>query len=299
MQKTAMSFHSNNLSAFEGLYQSVVEAQRVTMQSIQVVVDSSLQASDWCSRDFDSVDDALDELMLCLEDASGELRLSFELPLLFESSLPRLWQQVARCLQTYNGHVVVGVPSVRMASHFERYLPVLLRVKRDYERASMRLSVTVGDISQAKADVIVNASNRRLELGGGVSHALRVRFGDDLQHQMWSRCRAIDDGELIVTTHDEQTGVKCIYHVASAKGDPLTIERALFNVWRQAQRQGHRNIISPLLGTGTGGLSKRAFASIVYKQALRSAYDGVFQLWCWTRTDFDEVCAVLDEKLSR
>ena len=268
------------------------------MRDVVFVVKVVDQAIDWCSSDFDAIEDALDELCLCLEDGVDVLRLRFASPLSFGSSLPRLWQQVVRVLSDYTGQVVVDVPSLSVASHFERYLPTELKVHREYLVGSMRVCVTVGDISQAKADVIVNASNRRLELGGGVSHALRSRFGEDLQHQMWSRSTQLDDGQLIVTTHGAQTGVKCIYHVASARGDATAIALGVQNIFVEALVRHHRNIISPLLGTGTGGLPVVEFAAIVHEQAQRSAYDGLLQLWCWTKSDFDEVCAVLDALVS-
>jgi len=259
--------------------------------------------ADWRSADADDVAEGIEELELLLDDGPRALTLVFDTALPTGVSLPHYVRDVLTACeaQGYAGRLEVHVPSERVVSHLLRYVPADQRPRRSFEVGEVSLVVTVGDLASAQADAIVNASNRRLQLGGGVSHALRRRFGDNLQAQMRGVVRGeIEDGAGVVTAHDkETTGVGAIYHIASAEGSRSTIARGLGTVLSFATEREDRRVVLPALGTGTGGLAMEDFADELFDAAYGASPPCTLELWCWTRDDMDAVCRVCEDRLRR
>lgn len=249
---------------------------------------SPLEA-DWQTSDFDVVEDALDELAALVDAAPATLALHFERSLPANTSLPALWRMASALLTDapYAGEVTVHAPTPKALEHFYRYLPSHQRPRREHDFSTARAVITLGDLSRASADAIVNASNRRLELGGGVSHALHVRFGAHLQHQMRAASGGdIEDGDTVVTLHGASSGARALYHTASAAGDRETIRRCLETIMEAAREHDHDHVILPALGTGTGGLAMRDFGELFFDACAASTAAVTLELWCWTRSDY-------------
>ena len=253
---------------------------------------------DWGSSDFSDAFEAIEELGDLIEHPPSVIALRFDEPPV-GTSLPRLWRDCVALLEerAFTGAVDVEVQSERVASHFVRYLPEALRPRRSYHFGGVELILTVGDIAFASADALVNASNVRLELGGGVSHALRERFGANLQRQMNAAARGmIEDGQGVITTHPEETGARAIYHVASANGSPVVIRQCIDTVLGFARQRGDAHVVMPLLGTGTGGLEVTTFATLLRECCAATTEPLVLEVWCWTQDDFDVMRDVLGDE---
>ena len=258
--------------------------------NIRFVSHPSNILEDWNTADFEDVEEALAELEELVHSDASALRLVFSLDFPSGLSLPHLWKHVVETLSSLNfaGDVHVWTPSQKVTSHFARYLPREQRPRSSFQCGSIEAVLTVGDLSQACADAIVNASNTRLELGGGVSHALRQRFGDALQVQMNAlRDGLLEPGDGVCTTHPPETGVEAIYHVASDDGRPRLIRRCLESVVAMARDLSHSHIILPALGTGTGGLPISEFARLFCEFCLDAPSPLTLELWCWTLDDFE------------
>jgi O-acetyl-ADP-ribose deacetylase len=119
-----------------------------------------------------------------------------------------------------------------------------------------RLAWHIGNIAAFRADVIVNASNTVLQLGTGVSGAIRRAASPELQTEM-HRHAPIPWGGVAVT---EPYGLPCSYlfHAAVIDRDrsvgPAVVRACLANVFLRAAEVGAASLALPALGAGAGGL---------------------------------------------
>jgi O-acetyl-ADP-ribose deacetylase (regulator of RNase III) len=119
-----------------------------------------------------------------------------------------------------------------------------------------RLRFHVGNIALHRADVIVNPSNTVLQLGTGVSGAIRRAAAPELQEEMY-RYAPIGWGTVAVT---EPFGLPCSYLFHAAVIDrnrtagPGVIRACLANMFLRAEELGIQSIALPALGTGSGGI---------------------------------------------
>jgi O-acetyl-ADP-ribose deacetylase len=157
--------------------------------------------------------------------------------------------------------------------------PVILRVRsqgvRDRVRRALpgsggrrvtalgrgrELIVAEGDILAMPVDAVVNASNRMLRLGAGVSGAVARAARPSLQMELTRR--AGRDGLLpgagILTGPHGIAGLGGIIHVNAVSGAPDVVRRAAQAALRLAEESGYASVAIPLLGTGTGGLTVEA-----------------------------------------
>jgi O-acetyl-ADP-ribose deacetylase (regulator of RNase III) len=135
---------------------------------------------------------------------------------------------------------------------------------------NLRVDVTESEITEVVADTVVNASNTRLLLGGGVSFALRHAAGPRLQAAM-SALAPIGPTDIVETPSFDHARVRSILHVPTASGDPEVIRAAYGNVLRVVQAKGYQRVALPSLGTGTGGLDPRVGAQLLRQEMGRAA----------------------------
>ncbi|MEM7152790.1 MAG: macro domain-containing protein [Myxococcota bacterium] len=251
-----------------------------------------LEGDPWCCDEHDDIESALDALDAQL-DADDLAALVFAQPCPEGLSLPRLWRRVLGHLtqRDFDRPLEVWAPSATVIDHLVRYLPVDARPFTQHQRpGGLVLHATVGDLANANADAIVNASNTRLVLGGGVSGALAERFGDELQSGMRAH-GTIADGQTVVTSCPTGSGCKYVLHCASAEGSEATIRACIDSVLERAVQLECSTVITPALGTGTGMLPVSTFARLVWK-ATRSIEASLrLETWCWTQSDFKELQA--------
>lgn len=255
------------------------------------------EAHDWSTLDFEEVEEAFDELEAVIEAHPAVLTLAILCAFPPDVSMPEIARRVIHVLMStaYEGGVRLVAPSERVRGHFTRYLPAALRPRVSHRFGALGLLLTVGDLSEARADAIVNASNARLELGGGVSHALNRRFGPTLQQAMRAAAPSepLHGGDAVVTLHPEETGVRAIYHVVSNIGEEAFIQRGLHAVVTLARDHAHAHVILPALGAGTGGLPLHTFALLLREVCEAHASNPLLlELWCWTEADLNAVSKI-------
>lgn len=126
-----------------------------------------------------------------------------------------------------------------------------------------------GDITQYRADAIVNAANSALRPGGGVCGAIHRAGGPEIARE----CRAIghcDTGDAVATTAGRLPARHVIHAVASVwRGGSFGEDELLARAYRRslevADEQGDRTVAFPSLGTGIYGYPIERAAPLVLK----------------------------------
>lgn len=135
---------------------------------------------------------------------------------------------------------------------------------------SWRSKVTIrqGDLTQAKADAIVNAANNDLILGGGVAGAIRTKGGPSIQEE----CRHIGPiriGEAAITGAGKLPA-RHVIHAASMELGGYTSEQGLRESTRnsllRAKENGLESIAFPAIGTGIAGFPMERCAEVMLKE---------------------------------
>lgn len=159
-------------------------------------------------------------------------------------------------------------------------------MERDINGRTIRL--VQGDITQYRADAIVNAANSSLIPGGGVSGAIHRAGGPELAEE----CAAIgqcETGDAVATTAGRLPARHVIHAVAPIwRGGPDHEDELLAGAYRRslevADALGDRSIAFPSLGTGIYGYPVERAAPLVL-QTIAKYLRG--------RTGIEEVSMVL------
>ena len=120
-----------------------------------------------------------------------------------------------------------------------------------------------GNIADCKSDIIVNAANSGLWMGGGVAGAIRSKGGIEIQQEAL-KYRPAKIGDIIITGAGK-LDAKYIFHAVVIdelfrQGTNLeTVELALENIINKIQNMNQKgdeikSIAIPFLGTGVGRL---------------------------------------------
>jgi O-acetyl-ADP-ribose deacetylase (regulator of RNase III) len=174
---------------------------------------------------------------------------------------------------------------VEAACHLHRCdAPVVLRVKspavqrrvlRALPGSGGRASIPVahgrtvvvaeGSIVSMPVDALVNASNRMLQLGAGVSGAIARAARPSLQEEMTNIAGrdGLPAGHAVLTGPHGIGGIRGIIHVNAVSGDPEDVRAATAAALRAAEEAGFRSVAVPLLGTGTGGLEAEVGVAVL------------------------------------
>jgi O-acetyl-ADP-ribose deacetylase len=118
-----------------------------------------------------------------------------------------------------------------------------------------QVTLSQGDLTEARVDAIVNAANNELILGGGLAHAIRVKGGPSIQHEC-DHFGPIAVGEAAITGAG-QLAARYVIHAASMRLGERTSEEnlrlATRNALRRADEHGLASIAFPAIGTGIAG----------------------------------------------
>lgn len=158
----------------------------------------------------------------------------------------------------------------------------------------MQLELVLGDITDQKADAIVNAANSSLFGGGGVDGAIHKRGGKAIL----AECRKLRDtsypnglptGKAVATTAGKLKAKWVIHAVGPIyrKGDAEDLRSAYRESLRVAAELGARTVAFPLISAGVYGWP--------LEDALREAIDtigaapndGVARLVLFQQTTFE------------
>lgn len=124
---------------------------------------------------------------------------------------------------------------------------------------SIRVGVLHENIADAKADVLVNAANNQLQMGGGVAAALRSRGGIEIHQEAVQHAPAPIGA--VVKTGAGRLDAKFVYHAViidvdvGERATASDVRTVVENILRLAETDGIGTIAIPLFGAGVGGLS--------------------------------------------
>ncbi len=133
------------------------------------------------------------------------------------------------------------------------------------------IKVVLADITELKADAIVNAANNKFLMGGGVAGAIKKKGGKVIEEEAVKK-GPVEIGEAIFTSAGS-LAAKYVIH-ASTMGmnfqtDEIKIRNACKNSLALAEKLKINSIVFPALGCGTGGFSLLASAKIMAQEVLR------------------------------
>lgn len=118
-----------------------------------------------------------------------------------------------------------------------------------------RVKLSQGDLTESRADAIVNAANNDLFLGGGVAGAIRSKGGPAIQEEC-DHLGPIAIGEAAITGAG-RLPAKFVIHAASMRLGGSTTEAnlraATRNSLKRANEKGLKSIAFPAIGTGIAG----------------------------------------------
>ena len=153
------------------------------------------------------------------------------------------------------------------------------------------IKVVKADITEFKADAIVNAANNKGFMGGGVAAAIKKKGGKIIEDEAIKKC-PIEIGEAIFTSAGNLRAKYVIHtatmgtdfsrpHIASGgippasmgtvagKTDEVKIRNSFKNALRVADELGVKSIVFPALGCGVGGFPLLASAKIMAQEIWR------------------------------
>ena len=133
------------------------------------------------------------------------------------------------------------------------------------------IQVVQGDITEIKADAIVNAANNRLVMGGGVAGAIKKKGGVGIEAE------AVKAGPIAigasVATGAGALPVRYVIHAATMGMDFATDEAKVRAACRSALAKAEElkisSIVLPALGCGVGGFPLLASAKIMAQEVYR------------------------------
>ncbi len=122
-----------------------------------------------------------------------------------------------------------------------------------------------GDITEVKADALVNAANNELWMGLGVAGALKRKGGKEIETEAMSK-GPIKPGEAIETTAGK-LDAKYVIHAAGMRSDGFITEdflrNSILNSLLLAEKLELNSIAFPAIGTGVAGFPEEDCARIM------------------------------------
>lgn len=134
-----------------------------------------------------------------------------------------------------------------------------------------RIHIEQGDLTTYKVDVIVNAANNDLVLGGGLAGAIRRRGGPAIQQEC-SRHGPVEVGQAAITGAGNLPAKHIIHQASMRLGGSTTAESlrsSTIAVLRLAEERGIRTLAFPATGTGIAGFPLEDCAGIMLSEVAR------------------------------
>ena len=124
------------------------------------------------------------------------------------------------------------------------------------------IEILCGDITEDTTDAVVNPTNERMRLGGGVGKALLKKAGKELENSLdreISRGYKLEEGKVFVTKASGTLKCKYIYHVVSPDKKANSLSKTITACLRKADEQRLSSMSFPAIGTS--GICKPAEAA--------------------------------------
>jgi len=164
------------------------------------------------------------------------------------------------------------------------------------------LVLVKGDITEVKADAIVNAANSRLKMGGGVAGAILRKGGKSIQEEC-DRIGHCPVGGAVITGAGRLKARYVIHAVGPRMGEgdeDRKLWNATLNSLKLADKYNVKSIAFPAISTGIFGFPKDRCAEIMLKcvkEYLSSGRTGIERvIFCLYD---DETYRIFDETLKR
>ncbi|MFX1273406.1 MAG: macro domain-containing protein [Promethearchaeota archaeon] len=128
-----------------------------------------------------------------------------------------------------------------------------------------KIKLVQGDITELSTDVIVNAANKQLILGGGVAGAIRNKGGPSIQEE----CNKIGGtivGGAVITTGGNLKARHVIHAVGPRMGEgneDNKLKNATLNSLKLMDKHSLKSIAFPAISTGIFGYPIRRCAKIM------------------------------------
>ena len=133
----------------------------------------------------------------------------------------------------------------------------------DFKIGDCVVTVERGDITQIRADAIVNPANSRLVMGGGVAGAIKRAGGPTIEEEAIQRA-PVAVGEAVATTAGK-LGAKYVIHAPTMARPAMNtnvtnVEKSTTAALNLARELRLTSIAIPGMGTGVGGVPVREAA---------------------------------------
>lgn len=139
----------------------------------------------------------------------------------------------------------------------------------------MQIEIVKGDITKVEADVVVNAANPQLQMGGGVAGAIHRAGGKKLNKE----CRKIraekypnglPTGEVVITPSGEMENCKYVIHTVGPrygidKPEEELLRKSYENSLNLAEKHNLKTIAFPSISTGAYGYPIEKAVKVVRK----------------------------------
>lgn len=145
--------------------------------------------------------------------------------------------------------------------------PVRQRDGAKARAGDVSIELSVGDLSQHEADVIVNAANGELVMDAGVAAVLRKVGGDEVEAEALLKA-PVAMGDVVWTGAG---GLKAhwVAHAVAALDNAICLQRCTLRVLLEAEARRCESVAFPALGTGIGGVPM-ALAAKLLLEAVRT-----------------------------
>ncbi len=148
-------------------------------------------------------------------------------------------------------------------------------LERQYKETTV--AVVQGDITQMEVDVIVNAANSSLIMGGGVAGAILRKGGRTIQEEA-NRKAPVPVGKA-AATNAGKLKAKYVIHAPTMEEPAMPTGRRKVGLATKAALEcasqlGITSIAFPGMGTGVGGLDVEEAAEIMVQEIKRHIESG-------------------------
>ena len=126
---------------------------------------------------------------------------------------------------------------------------------REYEVSGRKILLIKGDITRQEVDVIVNAANSKLKMGGGVAGAIRRAGGESIQREC-DRIGGTPVGSAVITGAGELPAKHVIHAVGPRMGEgdeEAKLKGATRSALELADSHKLRSIAFPAISAGIFG----------------------------------------------
>jgi O-acetyl-ADP-ribose deacetylase (regulator of RNase III) len=142
-----------------------------------------------------------------------------------------------------------------------------LKMKKFVTINNSELILLSGDITDLNYDVIVNAANQNLQLGGGVAGAIRNKGGEEIQKECDKIGRTYVGGAVL--TNAGKLKAKYIIHAVGPRmgegEEEIKLKNATMNSLLLAEEHNQTSIAFPAISTGIFGYPVGKCAEIMLK----------------------------------